>query len=379
MAVGASVRALLGTVNRLHRCCGAIDLFCDRDTRKTARFFQQLDQLSDIPAAMGPLAQPARSTGVVWAGGIENRTDVVDSMSACPGLQLLGCSASAMRAARDPGLVCDVLKSARLTCLEVRRRHPGWSGEQPWIVKPVRSAGGRNIRLLARDSNSSETDEQYYQEYVAGPVFGATLIALPDRVELIGVCRQLQSNCDAVPFRYAGSVGPLPERESHRIQLQNIGRCLSDRFGFSGWFGIDYVVRADHVLVLEINPRYTASMEILDGRAVDCLFARHLNAFGDWIGKFSYRQRHPSPRTCPFAGKRILYNDRSVALPISSETSDRLWALNQEAGAVRDVPVSGIRVPPGGPVCTLWAEAGSLSNVMARLRQNEQTVTSILK
>ena len=68
----------------------------------------------------------------------------------------------------------------------------------------------------------------------------------------------------ASAFTYAGSIGPLPLETSHGNQFEKIGQCLARRFHLRGLFGVDVVIQDDLVWPVEVNPRYTASIEVLE-------------------------------------------------------------------------------------------------------------------
>ena len=44
-------------------------------------------------------------------------------------------------------------------------------------------------------------------------------------------------------------------------KLQRLGEVLASASGLMGWFGIDYVLRDGEPWPVEVNPRYTASVE----------------------------------------------------------------------------------------------------------------------
>ncbi len=379
LAVGASVRALLESVVRSGGSCGAVDLFADRDTKASARFVQRVDRLSGIPDALRREASVRRPPVVLCAGGIENQPALLESLGEIPGLLLSGCHPDCLKKVRDPFFVHDALQSAGLPALAVSRDYPGRS-RGAWIAKPRNSAGGTRVFRMDTDLFPVVSGDHYFQEFVEGVVCGASLVANPHGVELMGVCRQLASSSLSVPFRYEGSVGPVPNDETLHSRLLQIGNRLAGQAGLSGWFGIDFIVRDAAVLVLEVNPRYTASMEILDGRTAPSLLARHLQASG-LASCDTLPRRSDLPATNGvFAGKQILFNNRDADLTIDPESSDRMWAMHQDdSRPVRDVPLPGTVIPPGGPVCTVWSEADSMPHVYLQLDKQKQAVTALLK
>ena len=69
-------------------------------------------------------------------------------------------------------------------------------------------------------------------------------------------------------FQYAGSIGLLPISEATDKTLMMLGDVLTKQFDLSGLFGIDIILDGDQVWTIEVNPRYTASMEICEAARV---------------------------------------------------------------------------------------------------------------
>ena len=47
-------------------------------------------------------------------------------------------------------------------------------------------------------------------------------------------------------------------------QWRRIGEVISGEFGLRGLFGVDAIKRQDSIYPVEANPRYTASVEVLE-------------------------------------------------------------------------------------------------------------------
>ncbi len=83
---------------------------------------------------------------------------------------------------------------------------------------------------------------------------------------LIGIVRQLVGErwLGSRNFQYAGSVGPWPVSDGTRATLARIGNVLAEEFDLIGLFGVDFILDDEEVWTLEVNPRYTASVEIVE-------------------------------------------------------------------------------------------------------------------
>ena len=118
-----------------------------------------------------------------------------------------------------------------------------------------------------------------------------------------------------------------------------------------GLFGIDLILKDGHPWPIEVNPRYTASVEVLEWALGRSLLAEHLQVFGFEIGR---RSGETSPET--FAAKAIAYADRAFRWP-----SD--WPIGKidpaEFPEVADVPQPETTFRPGDPVLTVFARGES--------------------
>ena len=64
--------------------------------------------------------------------------------------------------------------------------------------------------------------------------------------------------------RYAGSLGPLPLDPRRHASLTRIGEVLAREFDLRGLFGVDFIDDGAEPWPIEVNPRYTASIEVLE-------------------------------------------------------------------------------------------------------------------
>src|SRR5262249_666683 len=106
----------------------------------------------------------------------------------------------------------------------------------------------------------------YLQEFIEGESASAVFAGDGTGARLLGVTRQLVGAgwLNAGPFRYCGSVGPLPLGRGLQRSLDALGRLLARRAGLRGLFGVDGVLRGSAFWPVEVNPRYPASVEVLE-------------------------------------------------------------------------------------------------------------------
>ena len=353
----------------------AVDRFCDVDLadRCTARRSER------YPLDLPSLARRFPSASWMYTGGMENRAALVDEIGKTR--DLYGNSGSVLRKVRCPFLVVDALRSAGLPCLDVRKSCPSSRLEQ-WVRKPVTSCGGARVCLADDDAAmneaglSADSDVYYFQRFAPGVASSAVFVAAGGWSSLLGVTRQLigESWTGATGFQYCGSVGPQHVSEQITQRFRNIGDCLAARFGLVGLLGVDAMIDDDNVWVVEVNPRYTASVEVIE--RVFGIRALSLHVEACRSGRLPASNE---PSTGRMAGKAIIYALGHGLVPV--EFGEMAARLNGDSRwpTLADIPAAGTELRPGQPVATVLAEGGDATDVEQRLKQLVQDVRRSLE
>ena len=151
-----------------------------------------------------------------------------------------------------------------------------------WLVKPLNGTGGIGIRRWrnagAESSAGEISPEECLQQRIAGHPIGINFFSrLRDGVRhtvwlgtFVGLTNRKNS---AHPWLYGGSIGPMSDHDwppslalspCERPKIMRLGETIANRFDLVGLFNVDLIRRADGTpVMLEINPRYSASMELL--------------------------------------------------------------------------------------------------------------------
>jgi predicted ATP-grasp superfamily ATP-dependent carboligase len=121
--------------------------------------------------------------------------------------------------------------------------------------------------------------------------------------------------------------------------------------------GVDFVARQGTAYIVEINPRWSASMDLMERACGLSLFAAHARACEEGVlPAFDLRGARRDARA---SGKAIVFARQEV-VPGDS----RAWLDDEH---VRDVPAPGVRIPAGGPICTVYAEGPDTAACRAML------------
>ena len=286
---------------------------------------------------------------VVYTANLENYPDAVSRVAAAG--HLLGNSPTTLAAGRNPQRFLDCLQRAGVPV----PRMPASSedrGLAPAVLeKPRRGGGGQGIAVVS--SRARRRRGTYLQEYVPGLPCGVAFVADGRRATLLGVSQQLigDSAFGAKGFQYCGSVlgKDLPGLfgfDRLLSRLEEIVNHLTFTFHLVGVNGMDFILNEGEIYPLEVNPRYTASMELIEMAYGLNIFSIHLDACHGTLPPFDVRNAPDA-----YCGKAILFAERA-AVALATEA---WW----DEG-IRDIPFPGERIRAGAPICTLLVSGPSL-------------------
>lgn len=387
LLIGASVRALAQSARLAGFQPVAVDLFADRDLASICPVWR----ITDYPGDIESIAAKLPAMPWMYSGGLENYPDVVDRIA--KSRPLLGNASGVLRRVRDPWLLAEAFHQSGIVtaglCSAIRPPEPSIPAPR-WLRKRIRSCGGMGIRWADDGDQHADldgwgeadrfpADEVYFQAYVAGHPTSSVYVGDGFRASLLGCSQQLIGVdwAGSSGFRYVGSIGPLDLDAGERQQLVQIGNCIAERFGVRGLFGVDLIRTPDGFVPIEVNPRYTASVEILERASGRSFVAMHASmAGGNVIRASSGRPDEIAALTVPaigsgIHGKAILF--AREATHIDARFSRLLDNQNASEPQVADLPQVGTRIERGHPIATLFAAANSVAETIDILRQRAAT------
>jgi predicted ATP-grasp superfamily ATP-dependent carboligase len=178
-------------------------------------------------------------------------------------------------------------------------------------------------------------------------------------------------------FQYAGSIGPWPVSDVALATITRIGRVIAEAFELLGLFGVDLVIDEDKVWTIEVNPRYTASVEIVERAMGICAVALHAAACTEGLGvgdselgisgRRAVQPLVSSPQS-PAHGKAILFAKREITVPKQFAERALAESLRTPWPTLADIPTAGVLIEAGRPILTVFADGGSPDEVANRLR-----------
>jgi predicted ATP-grasp superfamily ATP-dependent carboligase len=350
LIAGLSTRAIAESAAKHRDDVITVDYFGDRDQKAMV---ENHSLLRDFGLGFGAEALLQVSRGLaydelVYIANLENHPDVVGAMSG--GRVLQGNPPTVLRRVRD-------WRQVRAFCLANDLAAPVTllPGEQDmcvesgagWLVKPIRSGGGHGVRFWR---GGPPGDGHLLQRYVEGTPASAAFVADGEHCTLLGISEQLigKEELGAGGFRWCGNIVPLAQPDGRgeglRCAVEDMCRALTRGFGLIGVNGIDLVVdESGRPYLVEVNPRYTASMELMEKAYGLDILGLHLAGCAGRLPELP-----PSTPEGPFYGKGVVFARQAVTVP-ETEGWHRLGR--------RDIPFPGDGIGVGSPVCTVLVQA----------------------
>jgi uncharacterized protein len=350
LLAGVTTRALAQSAARAGYRVTAIDAFGDRDLRAVATVILARPAPGQhrygAPEAAAAGAH-IRAQLVAYTSNFENFPSAVARLAG--GRRLLGNTAETLARVRNPFELMRVLRRHGLASPEARSRPPGIRQlSSSWLLKPRKSGGGHGIRPWTQGRPIPRT--MYLQERISGIPGSISFAADGAAARVLGFTRQLigQADLAAGQFRYCGSIlgssrAALFPRQAELLEgAGELADLITREFQLVGLNGIDFIARHGIPYPTEVNPRYSASMELIERAHGISMFEVHLRACEGEL---------PSALEPGFVthGKAIVFARRNSVVGELSPQMRRSW--------VADVPRPGERIPRRRPICTVFAEA----------------------
>ncbi len=385
LLLGASVRALAESALRagLHPICA--DQFADLDLRQFAEVIPVDDYLNGLLPALCEVPQMPW----IYTGGLENHPDLLQRLIDQRGEEhLLGNSSDVLGHVNDPQVVHSAIRNKGINTPEYREATESLPKDGTWLIKPDRGCGGRGIAIWEDDQQpivqATQSEPHFFQRRIAGESISAVFVAWAGEAEVVGVTRQLvgETWLHTAPFVYCGSIGPIMPEDSVLEQIAIIGETLAKRFGLRGLFGCDLIHnrKTGEVWFIELNPRYTASVEVLELGRQDKVLREHSAAcfsfqqYGPFLdeGPESDRENDNFCANTPVnvIGKAILFAPQEIHIddwPVKPGVAKDVWDV-WNIRPVADIPMPGTTIPKGGPVCTLFVRETDPESALETLK-----------
>lgn len=361
LLVGVSTRALAQSALKAGLNIIAVDYFGDLDQRliipslAVGRDFGLPFSEESIVKVCSLIEYDA----VIYTGGADIKPSLIHFIS--KGKLLLGNDSEVLRDIRNPITLRDACRTMGInfptTLLPDETSNMDLN--ERWLMKPVYGGSGFGIRFY----EGEELGEGFYiQKFMSGLPASASFLSDGKGCRLLGMTRQLIGDelLGGSGFKWCGNVFPLsPAFAGLADVISQWGEKMVGHFGLKGLFGIDFILGGDErPCLVEINPRYTASMELIEPYVNMPLLALHKLACEGKLEEVSL------VNTSEFVSKGIVYAKADSVTPDTSS-----WL-----GVHADVPFPGESIPNGSPVCSVFGKGISEGGCLFHLHERANEV-----
>lgn len=372
-----SARMLAESARRAGWRVIALDLFGDADTRAAADDWHQIGDAATLrldPARThAALERAARLPGVMgWVAGsgFEGCPQLLQAPFAS--LPLLGNPPQAYEAVRTPARFFELLATHGIPFPETLARRPRETSG--WLRKDASGTGGWHIRRAGTrgDPVSEGHPDRYFQRICAGRSMSALFVANGRSAAVLGFNEQIIVPQRRHPFTWRGAIGPLQVPAGLAAQVRDAIRTIVASTRLVGLNSLDFLFDGERFLVLEVNPRPSATMALYDGHELPSLLALHVRACSGEAFELPACATHAPP----IRGEQVVFARASHTV------SPAFVAKAQQRGWCHDIPPAGSLIAAGTPLCSVsvtCAPGTSADAVRAELAARASTIEPMMK
>lgn len=355
VVIGNSVRFLAQSANAAGEQVIGIDAFNDSDTQEACARTVRSASMSPtaLATAFKPLIleqSPSHPLHWVYSSGFEPDPEVLAQLHRrAPGM--LGNETKVMQVLADPIRLFRLLDTLVIAYPETHSIAP--KDTHGWLFKPAGSYGGVGIRPASGVPRGEAGG--YFQRRTNGALWSLLFAADGRDITVIGFNRLTVNDAAAGDFRFATAVGGLlPDLLTQEVMMLAAQR-LTKSLGLRGVNGLDFVMDGEQPLLLDINARPPATLELYE-TALPC---------GGWHTHLDACQGE-LPNDVVVNGMRgmqVLYCEHARSL-MSIEWPQ--W--------VSDRPEVGTVVYQDMPLCTVHAEGATEAEVRRTLYRRSHAI-----
>jgi predicted ATP-grasp superfamily ATP-dependent carboligase len=367
LLTGVSMRAAAQSAVKAGYHTHTIDAFADLDLPRGRKRMARVnaDGRFDAHGAWSD-STGVEVDAVVYGSGFEDESSAVGLLSR--GRTLWGNPPEVLTKVRSPRRLFEGLAGQGFLVPRIFEPEdaPAPASRIDWLEKPFRSGGGHGIRPW---QGAGITAGCYLEEFINGRPGSIVFVARGGRAVPLGISRQLAGDpaFGATWFQYCGSILSHPsDLFEHGLAVgataHAIAMAVARDYALVGLNNVDFIARRGEAYPVEVNPRWSASVELIERAHGFSMFGLHADACS--------RGTLPDDRMplCSrrAVGKAIVFARADL---MAHQTHD--WLLSRD---VADVPRPQTLIRRGHPICTVFAEAPTADECYAALRRRAERV-----
>jgi len=263
---------------------------------------------------------------------------------------------------------------------------PTMDSHSRWVLKSHQSVGGQGVHDWPIDNATSshrfldDSQNCYLQQKQQGTGVGVTFLTSDFGTIVLGGAESgFEDTQSFMPkYTYRGSIGPCQLSEASLARLRSFGQRVGSEARILGLWQADFIVHPEFIALLEINPRWSASMELLDVAMEERLVGWHVACVNKSV-KLS--EWHALSLRCDqrilatpqrALGKLIHYAPCDFV--VSKSQASQWWEVRWDSGNTlpaesawfaADIPPANTQVTQGHPIRTSMIVGKTKEQVVA--------------
>lgn len=342
--VAVAARGLAAAARRAGLRAQVFDLFADEDTRALAAEAIPLRRLAgftidpdDLFEQLSVRVDP--KLPVVLGTGFEHAPDVVGRLASR--FRLAGSGRRTLAWLKDPVMMQCLLHD--LGVPHPRIFPDGAPDGVATLEKRVGGSGGGHIR----EARTSRGEGWYLQERVEGRTVSALFLGNGRDACVLAFSEQWCAPAPDAPFRYGGAAGPIRLDAGLAGDIATALKRVVAATGLRGLASADLIVGAEDWLLIEVNPRPGATLDIFDHAPLPALLKLHIEACEGHL-----------PELAPLDPDAVA---EIRAAGFFYAPASFVVRLDPLPDWVADRPPNGSVIAEGEPVCTVFARGSDVA------------------
>lgn len=388
--LGYSSRDLAHSANLAGLKALSIDYFGDYDSKHTGNNISLMRDLQR-PFTAKNLAQVAMEQPagyIVYGGNLENHPASVRSLATKH--QVLGNDARALKKARNLAYMRELLQDSPahlpdnlLHPTTIDKNAAAGKSKKSWLVKNFHSGGGVNIRWYHPGERIKK--REYLQQHIEGVNLSATFLADGTHSQLLGISEQLigMEEYGSHAFKWSGNVYPWRCQNlatGHELwhTLAVVAMKLTQGCGLKGLNTLDFILNQQGVYLLEVNPRFSASVELLERFDSNSLLPAHVAVC---LGGTLSQSIEMLPQGRQAAEHHLTLQEGNTLMKVVLYAKKHLVVEDNEIFIqlkAHDIPFNGDVFRKGDPLCTLVRETNSRKKCQVAMQEAVKELDSKL-
>jgi predicted ATP-grasp superfamily ATP-dependent carboligase len=342
----------------------AVDFFADGDTQAATHACRKLAgdmkggfRRESLLRALEALAEiaPSPVCGLVYGAGFEDRPELLRAIA--KRWPVLGNDAATVRRIKAPDRFFFALARLGVSHPMTTMTRPAKSAG--WLAKKIGGAGGSHI-MSSRISR--HRPDIYYQRRLEGEAASAFFVANGADARVLGFSEQWTASLSKSRWRYGGAVHPAELSQAVARKMESAARSVARHFKLRGLASADFLVDDGEALLLEINPRPGATLDIFD-RGTTPLMRLHVEAVMAGTLPASTLKFDDAMASA------IVYAKRGSVTPPNMVWPE--WTA--------DRPKSSEWIDKNRPICTVLARAGTKTRAKRLIKERICKIINIFQ